>query len=230
MPVNSFNQVIGPELADWKPPAIPPALPMVGRFVTLEPMDRSHVDHVFAAFESAPASLWTYMPFGPFEDRAELGAGFDKMLGYPDWRPFVILVEGAPVGFCAYLRIDARGGVIEIGSIAFSPQLQQTSAATEVVYLLLKQAFDMGYRRVEWKCDDLNAPSRAAALRLGFEYEGTFRNAAHYKGRSRDTAWFAIVDRDWPRIDVAFQQWLSPANFDGKGMQKRSLSSHRGGD
>jgi len=225
MRANSFDQVIGPELAGWKPPAVPPAVGLTGRFVALEPIDRSHVDALFVAFAKAPASLWTYMPFGPFGDRVELGAVFDKMLSFSDWRPFAILVGGVPLGFCAYLRIDARGGVIEIGSIAFSPQLQQTAAATEAIYLLLKQAFDMGYRRVEWKCDDLNVPSGAAAVRLGFQYEGTFRNAAHYKGRSRDTAWFAIIDRDWPGVEARLQQWLLPTNFDPEGIQRTSLGS-----
>ena len=225
MPTNNHQQPIGPALGDWVAPEFPPAVTLHGRYVTLEPMDHSYVDQLFAVFEQAADALWTYMPFGPFADSAALSEAFTKMLTYPDWRPYVIVVDGTPLGFCSYLRIDARGGVIEIGSIAFSPALQQTTAATETIYLLLKNAFALGYRRVEWKCDDLNAPSRKSALRFGFHYEGTFRKAAHYKGRSRDTAWFAIIDDDWPRLDEAFRSWLSPANFDDSGQQRNALEA-----
>ena len=228
MPTNSFDQPIGPDLGGWVSPEFPPVSVLSGRFVTLQPMAGSHVDQVFAAFESAPASLWTYMPFGPFPVRAVLAGAFDKMLNYADWRPYVIVVDGEALGFCSYLRIDPRGGVIEIGSIAFSPALQRTAAATETIYLLARYAFDLGYRRVEWKCDDHNAPSRTAAARFGFEYEGTFRKAAHYKGRSRDTAWFSIIDEEWPQVDEAFRVWLSPDNFDESGKQKTPLRAGKG--
>jgi RimJ/RimL family protein N-acetyltransferase len=127
------------------------------------------------------------------------------------------------------LRIDQKNGVIEIGSIVFSPSLQRTSAATESVYLLLKNAFELGFRRCEWKCDHLNLPSRVAAERLGFRYEGTFRKATHYKGRSRDTAWYAITDEEWPALDAAFRSWLADDNFDVDGVQRRSLRAVRSG-
>lgn len=225
MPTNTHHQPVGPDLGTWTAPPFPPAVPLPGQFVTLEPMNHSHVDQVFSAFEHAADSLWTYMPFGPFADSAALSDAFTKMLGYPDWRPYVIVVDGTPLGFCSYLRIDERGGVIEVGSIAFSPALQRTTAATETIYLLLENAFALGYRRVEWKCDDLNVPSRKSALRFGFRYEGTFKKAAHYKGRSRDTAWFAIIDDDWPSLDEAFRSWLSPANFDDSGQQRNALEA-----
>jgi RimJ/RimL family protein N-acetyltransferase len=133
-------------------------------------------------------------------------------------------VEGRPLGFASYLRIRPRDGVIEIGSIAFSPMLQRTTAATEALYLLMRNAFDLGYRRCEWKCDDLNGPSRSAADRLGFTYEGTFRQATHYKGRNRDTAWYAILDNEWPALDGSFRRWLERENFDAEGIQKRPLN------
>jgi RimJ/RimL family protein N-acetyltransferase len=141
--------------------------------------------------------------------------------------PYAILVDGKPVGFLSYLRIDPRGGVIEIGSIVFAPEMQRTAAATETIFLLIKNAFDLGYRRCEWKCDDLNAPSRRAAERFGFIYEGTFRKATHYKGRNRDTAWYAITDDEWPQVERAFARWLAPDNFDTGGRQLRSLSDLR---
>jgi RimJ/RimL family protein N-acetyltransferase len=136
-------------------------------------------------------------------------------------------VDHHAVGFAAYLRIQPRDGVIEIGSIVFSPRLQRTTAATEAIYLMLRNVFALGYRRCEWKCDDLNAPSRAAADRLGFTYEGTFRQATHYKGRNRDTAWYAIVNREWPALDGVFQRWLAPDNFDDDGVQRQSLGKMR---
>jgi RimJ/RimL family protein N-acetyltransferase len=123
----------------------------------------------------------------------------------------------------AYLRIDRNVGSIEVGHINYSPLLQQTPAATEAMYLLMERAFDLGYRRYEWKCDSLNAPSRAAAERLGFTYEGLFRQATLYKERNRDTAWFAVIDAEWPALREAFRTWLDPANFDEQGRQRRSL-------
>ncbi len=171
--------------------------------------------------------MWTYLPFGPFPDAEDLGDQLERLISLRDWQPFAIVVDDEPVGFCSYLRIDPAGGVIEIGSIAFAASLQRTSAATEAIFLLLGRAFALGYRRVEWKCDDLNAASMAAARRLGFSYEGTFRKATHYRGRSRDTAWFAMLDDEWPAIEHSFLAWLSPTNFDVDGRQRRSLASLR---
>ena len=145
----------------------------------------------------------------------------------PDWIPYAIEVEGAVRGFASYLRLDPPNGAVEIGSILYSPTLQRTTAATEAIYLMIRHAFANGYRRVEWKCDALNAPSVAAGERLGFRYEGTFRNATHYKGRNRDTAWFAITLEDWPETRAALESWLDPSNFDAEGRQTDSLASLR---
>ncbi len=136
--------------------------------------------------------------------------------------------SGVPAGLASYLRIVPEHGVIEIGHIHLSPRLQQSRAATEAQFLLMRHAFDdLGYRRYEWKCDSLNAPSRRAALRLGFQYEGIFRNAIVYKGRSRDTAWYSITDGEWPQVRAAVEQWLAPENFDSAGRQRTSLASFR---
>jgi RimJ/RimL family protein N-acetyltransferase len=228
---NEFGQPIGAPLGDWRTPPPPPARPLQGRTVSLHPLDPgAHGAALHNALADAPDSLWTYMTFGPFSDRGEFEAALTEMTDLADWLPYAILVDGEALGFACYLRIDPPHGVIEIGSITFSPRLQRTSAATEAIYLMIANVFELGYRRCEWKCDDLNEPSRKAAIRLGFTYEGTFRNATHYKGRSRDTAWYSIVDREWPRLDEAFQRWLAPANFDDRGRQRQSLRDMREGN
>lgn len=227
--VNEFGQVIGDDLGGWVPPPPPPRTRLEGRTVALEPLDwNSHGDDLFARLSPAPESLWTYMAFGPFADAIELRSTVEWMLGQDDWIPYAIVVDGDPRGFAAYLRINPADGVIEVGSIVFSPELQKTTAATESMYLMIRNVFELGYRRCEWKCDDLNEPSRRAGARLGFRYEGTFRKATHYKGRSRDTAWFSITDEEWPRLDDAFRSWLSADNFDDDGWQLTSLSHQRG--
>jgi RimJ/RimL family protein N-acetyltransferase len=167
------------------------------------------------------------MSIGPFSSEAEMASAFAAQIALPDWLSFAILVDGKAVGFLSYLRIDPSGGVIEIGSIVFAPELQRTTAATEAIYLMLDYAFGLGFRRCEWKCDDLNAPSRRAAQRLGFSYEGTFAKATHYKGRNRDTAWYAITDTEWPGIERAFKAWLAPENFDAGRRQRQPLEAFR---
>jgi len=141
----------------------------------------------------------------------------------PESMPLAIAVNDRPVGFACFMRIEPTLGVVEIGSIALAPVLQRTTAATEALHLMIGNVFDLGYRRCEWKCDDLNAPSRTAAIRLGFTYEGTFRSAMHYKGRNRDTAWFSIIDAEWPELRASHDAWMAPGNFDGHGVQRRSL-------
>ena len=201
-----------------------------GHNVRLDPLDpAAHAGDLYEVFADAPDSQWTYMAFGPFDGAPQLEETLQAMAGYPDWVPYTIIVGGQPLGFASYLRIQPRDGVIEIGSIMFSPRLQRTTAATESIYLMLRHCFDVGYRRCEWKCDDLNGPSRAAAVRLGFTYEGTFRKATWYKGRNRDTAWYSIVDTEWPTLDSAFRAWLSPENFDSEGQQRHTLRHMREG-
>lgn len=228
---NEHGQAIGPAVDDWSPPTPPPASPIRGRTVRLEPLDPDrHGPGLYEAFTGSPDSLWTYMTYGPFHDYKDLHATLDALMHYPDWVPFAVVVAGDPVGFACYLRIAPGDGTIEIGAITFAPGLQRTTPATEALYLLIRNVFELGYRRCEWKCDDLNQPSRSAAERLGFRYEGTFRQATIYKGRNRDTAWYAITDREWPALESAFKQWLSPENFDDDGTQRRALREMREGN
>jgi RimJ/RimL family protein N-acetyltransferase len=209
----------------------------MGRFCRLEPLDPTrHAEDLFAANAlDAEERMWTYLSIGPFATLADYRAWMTQAAKSEDPLFFAVLDQaagdqtpGRAVGVAAYLRIEPAIGVIEIGHLAFSPLLQRRPAATETLYLLLRRAFDeLGYRRCEWKCDALNAASRAAAERLGFRFEGLFRQATIYKGRSRDTAWYAMLDREWPERRAAFEAWLAPENFDAEDQQRRPLA--RGG-
>ena len=205
---------------------------MTGRYCRLEPVNvQRHVHQLFDAYMQAPDGRdWTYL----FADRPETLQDFNAYLAKleksEDPLHFTIIdsTTDQAVGTAALMRIEPAHGVIEVGSITFSPLLKKTRAATESMYLMMRRAFDeLGYRRYEWKCDSLNAPSRAAALRYGFTFEGIFRQAIVYKGRSRDTAWFSITDAEWPRIRAGFEAWLDPTNFHADGKQRRSLSDLR---
>lgn len=227
MPTNAFGQPIGTPLRDWKGATPAQPVKMRGRYVRVEPFLPTHSAALFKAFSAAEPSLWTYMPYGPFTSSHEMCERYEELFARGDPMGFAVLTpEGEPCGIASYLRIDPVHGVIEVGCITFAPVLQRTRAATEAIYLMMSEAFDRwGYRRFEWKCDALNAPSRAAAERLGFTYEGTFRQATTYKNRSRDTAWFAILDSEWPRLRHRFETWLHPDNFDLGGRQKSPLSA-----
>ena len=216
---------LGEPVPDFTPPPPPGGAPIAGRFVTLEPLDPDrHAAELFAANRGADA-VWTYLGYGPFP----------SLDAYRDWQSrmaastdpvFLALSDvasGLTVGVAAFLRIDRANGVIEIGHIQMSPALQRTSAASEAIMLMIRWAFEAGYRRVEWKCNDLNAPSMRAAERYGFTYEGTFRNHMIVKGRNRDTAWWAITDRDWPAVDRAHRRWLAAENFTDDGRQVHAL-------
>ncbi len=225
---NEHGQPVGPPLGEWAPPGFPDGRALVGERVELEPLTwERHGEDLADELMAAPGSHWTYMGFGPFADVAGLEGTIRAMAEPGDRLPYAILMSGRAAGVASYMRIDERMGVLEIGSIVLGPSLQRTTEATEALYLMIRNTFDMGYRRCEWKCDDLNEPSRSAALRLGFTYEGTFRLATHYKGRSRDTAWYAITVDDWPRLRNAFESWLAPENFDDHGRQRKSLSELR---
>ena len=201
-----------------------------GRLVTVELLDpERHADDLFAAASEDPDGRnWAYMPYGPFADKAAHRSWVEDMYAGED--PFLHAVidnaTGKAVGTLSFMRIQPAIGVIEIGHIVFSPRIQRTPGATETIWLMLTRAFDeLGYRRCEWKCDSLNAPSRAAARRFGFRFEGIFRQATIYKGRNRDTAWFSIIDKEWPHLAPIYRQWLAPDNFDADGKQKTSLSA-----
>ncbi|MFZ0014221.1 MAG: GNAT family protein [Acidimicrobiia bacterium] len=228
MTTNHLGQPVGNDLGAWRAPSFPETSVMEGHTVTLERLDvERHGTGLWGSLSEAPEATWTYMSFGPFSGYDRFEEILESLLAYKDWVPYAIVVDGAPMGFASYLRINPLDGVIEIGSITFSPSLQRTTPATESLYLMIRHVFDLGYRRCEWKCDDLNAPSRSAADRLGFTYEGTFRQATHYKGRNRDTAWYSIIDSEWPALDGAFTAWLDPENFDEKGSQLSTLEEMR---
>lgn len=227
---NKSGQPIGPDLGGWVMPQAPSLEPLQGRTVRLDPLDSSeHASALADAFNASPDDLWTYLPWGPYSDPTDaehqVASMIDALVGLEQWRSYAVVVDSKPLGMASYLRINPPSGSIEIGGICFSSALQQSTAATEALYLLIERSFALGYRRCEWKCDSLNAASRSAAERLGFMYEGTFRKATHYKQRSRDTAWFAIIDDDWPALNERFRPWLSPDNFDQDGRQVKSLRS-----
>ena len=230
---NSLGQPVGPALPEWTPRPRPARTPMVGRYCRVEPLDvERHGAELWEAVSlDREGGSWTYLSVGPFADVASFTEWLTRVQPADDplYHAIVDTQTNKAVGFASFMRIDPPNGVIEVGSILYSPLLQRTRAATEAMYLMMRRAFDeLGYRRYEWKCDTLNGPSRAAAARLGFTFEGIFRQAVVYKGRSRDTAWFSIVDAEWPRIKSAFERWLDPANFDADGRQLRSLADMRG--
>lgn len=227
---NEFGQPIGKPLPGWTSREHPPRIAMTGRFCRVEPLNvGTHGSDLFQCIgsEASNDGRWTYLPYGPFENKSEFFVWLESAASTGD--PFFHTVtdpQGRAVGLAAYMRIDRANGVIEAGHLNFSPLLQRTPAATEAIYLLLRRAFDeLAYRRFEWKCDSLNEPSRRAALRLGFSYEGLFRQAVVYKHRNRDTAWYSITDAEWPARRAALESWLNPANFDAAGRQHRPLSA-----
>jgi RimJ/RimL family protein N-acetyltransferase len=226
--INEFGQPVGPAVLGWQPPPRPPREPMDGRYCRVEPLDPDrHVADLHAAnCVDSEGRMWTYLAYGPFASLGDYAAWAGRVYAGDDplFHAIIDAATGRAVGVASYLRIDPPAGTIEVGHIALSPALQRTPAATEAMYLLMRRAFDLGYRRYEWKCDALNAPSRAAAQRLGLSFEGVFRQATVYKGRNRDTAWYAAIDGEWPALDAAFTRWLDPANFDAQGRQRIRLS------
>jgi RimJ/RimL family protein N-acetyltransferase len=224
--VNSFGQPIGDAVLDWRPALAPPRATLAGMRCDLEPLDLAkHGDALFEANERGDGSNWTYLFADPPKTREEYLKYMASSFAGTD--PFCYTIvdksSGRAVGVASYMRIVPEHGCIEVGHINFSPALQRTPIATEAMYLMMKQVFELGYRRYEWKCDSLNAPSRAAAQRLGFSFEGVFRKAIVYKGRSRDTAWYAISDDEWPAVRGAFEHWLAADNFDAHGAQRVQL-------
>jgi RimJ/RimL family protein N-acetyltransferase len=201
-----------------------------GRLVTLAPLDpAAHGDALYAATRGEAADqLWTYLFEGPFSSRADFDLHLRRMAA-PDDPLFLAILDAASadaLGYAAYMRIEPVHRVIEVGSILYTPRLQHTALATEAMYLMARHVFeDLGYRRYEWKCNALNAPSRRAALRFGFTFEGVFRQHMIVKGRNRDTAWFSMLDAEWPARKATFERWLDASNFGPDGRQKTALSA-----
>jgi RimJ/RimL family protein N-acetyltransferase len=225
---NHLGQPVGFPVSDWQQPPPPPKAVMSGRFCRVEPLDAAkHAESLFDANElDTEGRGWTYLPQEPIRDRSAYRSWVEEARRSSDPLFFAIVdsATGRASGIASYLRIDPQSGSVEVGHIHYSPLLQRTPAATEAMYLMMKRAFELGYRRYEWKCDALNQPSRDAAQRLGFSFEGVFRQARVYKGRNRDTAWYSVIDREWPALDAAFQRWLAPENFDAQGRQRVRLT------
>jgi RimJ/RimL family protein N-acetyltransferase len=238
---NALGQPIGVDLPGWTPPPFPPHAPMTGRLCRLVPLVADHAPALWDAFALDPEGRnWTYLPIGPYDRFEPFAEWIAASAGSVDPQFYAIELLSAPAastassgaplsaaaaGVASFLRITPAAATIEVGHIHFSPLVQHTPAATEAMYLMMRRAFELGYRRYEWKCDALNAPSRRAAQRLGFSYEGVFRQAIVTKGRNRDTAWYACIDGEWPRLREAFETWLAPGNFDAAGQQRQSLSA-----
>lgn len=214
-----------PPPLDWKPAQAPAPVTLRGRYVTLEPLEQRHAGALWHAVRGHD-ELFTWLPAGPYAGADEIFAALDSWRTSANALLFALVPagSGAAAGWASFMRIKPAHGVIEVGNVLFSPALQRTRAATEAMYLMAAHVFDtLGYRRYEWKCDALNAPSRRAALRLGFTFEGIFRQHVVVKGRNRDTAWFAMLDHEWPARRRAFEAWLDPANFDAEGRQRQHL-------
>jgi len=209
--------------------ARPERVPLEGRYVRLEPLEQAtHGAALWAATGGAEhADLWTYLADGPYADRAPFELALEKKAASQDPLFFAIvdLQTGLAAGHASYLRIEPQHRSIEVGGLVYGPALQRTVGATETIFLLGRHAFeDLHYRRYEWKCNALNSRSRQAALRLGFTFEGIFRHHMIVKGRNRDTAWFSMLDSEWPDRKAALERWLDPDNFDAAGEQKEKLA------
>lgn len=216
---------LGAEVSGWTPPPPPSGLVLKGRYAALEPLTaESHAALLYRAY-AGQDQVWDYLPYGPFSSAAQYHRWVRDVAALDDPFFYAILDRetGQWAGVASYLRITPEAGTIEVGHINYAPALQRTRAATEAMYLMMRAAFELGYRRYEWKCNALNLASRRAAQRLGLSYEGVFRQAAVVKGRNRDTAWFAAIDSEWPALKEAFEAWLAPSNFDDAGRQRESL-------
>ncbi|MFZ5964053.1 GNAT family N-acetyltransferase [Thalassococcus sp. BH17M4-6] len=224
---NAAGQRLGPRVAIRLPRPRPTTADLAGRYVSLTPTQPDDAGPLFDAFAADTSGAgWTYLPQEPFATQDAFAHWLAPVCDGDDPVFYTIRdANGVPQGLASYLRITPDMGVIEVGNIHFAPALQATTGATEAMYLMMQHVFDdLGYRRYEWKCNALNAPSRRAAIRLGFTYEGTFRQAAVVKGRNRDTAWYAMLDSEWPAQKARFERWLSPHNFDAGGAQIAALA------
>lgn len=228
--LNELGQPIGRAVPEWSTASFPPHITMEGRFCRLDPLDEeAHTGDLYDAFVlDREGRNWTYLPHGPFPERPAFERFMAAICRQDDMQFYAIVDRRTDkaVGIASYLRINPKAGSIEVGHLVFSPLLQRRPAATEAMYLMMRQAFvELGYRRYEWKCDVLNEASRNAAMRLGFRFEGVFRQALVYRGRDRDTAWFSILDREWFSLEPAYEEWLAGAEASQEGLQKEPLNT-----
>lgn len=223
--MNALGQPIGFAVKNFSIPLHPGFNRLSGDDVSLDPISASHLPDLFEAFAmDLNGGNWTYLAYGPFADLLEFTEWAKKFCFGEDPKFYTVLLKGKPAGMLSFLRIDPTVGSIEIGHVHFSPLLQRTREGTEALLLMINWAFEAGYRRVEWKCDALNAPSRRAAKRLGFSFEGIFKQATIYKSRNRDTAWFSITSQEWPQLEKAYHLWIKRENFDSNGKELKKLS------
>lgn len=226
--LNEFGQPLGEIVENWQAPPFPPHVTLAGWGCRIEPLNPAvHGAALWQAFGEDSGALWTYFAEGPFAMEADFLQSLAQRAAAKDPQFYAIVdaQSGRALGLAAYLRIEPKIGVIEVGYLHFSPALQGTRLATAAMVLMMQNAFALGYRRYEWKCNALNAPSRRAALRLGFQFEGIFRQATLSKGRNRDTAWFSVLDGEWPALSAVFAGWLAAENFTADGQQRVALSS-----
>lgn len=226
--LNEFGQPVGAPLPDWRGAEFPPRLPLNGWGCRLAPLDpERHGPGLWQAFSADSGAMWTYLTTGPYATEADMLVWLRECAAKSDPQFYTIFDEDdeQQLGLASYLRIDPLAGSIEVGWLHFSPALQRSRLATAAMALMMANAFSLGYRRYEWKCNAFNQPSRQAALRLGFSYEGTFRQSRVDKGRTRDTAWFSVIDSEWPALQACFERWLAPDNFNAQGHQHQRLST-----
>ena len=229
MRINQLGQPIGDALPDYQPGDLPNLERIEGQYVIIECLSKDkHGEDLYEVYgPDSPADMWTYLFQTPAPNQEEWSQKLDQMLAAQDRFHYAIVDKESEkaLGTFALMRIDRNNRVIEVGAVTYSPKLKSTRLATEAQYLLARYVFEeLGYRRYEWKCDALNQPSRRAAERLGFTYEGRFRQALVYKGRNRDTDWLSMIDKDWPAVKSRLEKWLSPDNFDENGQQIKALS------
>lgn len=224
-----FTVPLGEPVPGWQPPPFPGPRVLAGWDCRVEPLNPAvHAAPLWQAFACASADIWAYLTCGPFTSENDFTAYLQQIAAQRDPQFYAICPGAAPgqaLGLASYLRIAPEAGSIEVGWLEFSPQLSRSRLATAAMVVMMKNVFELGYRRYEWKCNVLNVPSRRAAQRLGFSYEGTFRQATVNRGRNRDTAWFSVLDGEWPALAMAYASWLDEANFDAAGRQRQSLSA-----
>ncbi|ESQ89086.1 hypothetical protein ABAC460_13535 [Asticcacaulis sp. AC460] len=222
---DGFGNPIGKAVPDWAGCQRLPDVVLAGRTCRVVPYAVEFSEGLLAAYAKGDGGLFSYLTWGPFGSAGEIDAMVRDYMDHRGFQTFVIVTADGPVGLASFMRYDEGSGSVEIGGLTFSPLLQRTTAATEAMYLMMRHAFEGGYRRYEWKCDQLNAPSKRAAERLGFVFEGVFRNAVVTKGRRRDTAWYSVIVEEWPAVRERLEAWLQPENFDKSGIQKRALTT-----
>lgn len=223
---NSYGQQVGDEVAGWATRSWPAPVRLEGSYVALEPLEAAHAPALHNALcDKASRAVWTYRPTDPPADVPSMTVWVADYLATPGLETWAVVPAGGEAGgLTSFTRIDPEHGQVEVAGVLYARHLQRTPASTEATHLLMRWAFDhLGYRRFEWKCDSLNEPSRRAAARLGFTYEGRFRQHMVTKGRNRDTDWFSVTDAEWPQVRAAHEAWLDPANFDADGAQRTPL-------